>query len=71
MTDKHKFVPKKDRPPLIKGKEAATNAGFQENISREKSLGDPMKQAEKVAYKEADMGLRDSPAKKHRKVNKI
>ena len=68
--DKHKYVPKKERPPLIKGKAASTNAGFQENISRERRLGDSMKQAEKVAYKEADDGLRKSPAKRHREMCK-
>lgn len=54
-------------PPMVKGKAASTNAGFQENISREKALGDPMKQAVKVAYKEADNGLQMSPALRHRK----
>ena len=64
--DKHKYVKPKNRPPMIKGKAASTNAGFQENISRERRLGDPMKQAEKVAYKEAENGLAKSPAKMHR-----
>jgi hypothetical protein len=53
-------------PPLIKGKAASTNAGFQENISREKAIGRPMKQSVKVAYKEADNGLRASPSTKMR-----
>lgn len=64
--DKHHYVAKNERPPMIKGKAAASNAGFQENMSRERRLGDSMKQAEKVAYKEADIGLRKSPAKRHR-----
>ena len=64
--DSHHYVPKKERPPMIKGKAASTNAGFQENISRERRLGDSMKQAAKVAYKEAENGLKMSPAKKHR-----
>lgn len=64
--DRHHYVPKKERPPMIKGRAASTNAGFQENISRERRLGDTMKQAEKVAYKEAENGLRKSPAKMHR-----
>lgn len=53
-------------PPMIKGKAASSNAGFQENISREKAAGSPMKRAVKVAYKEADNGLRTSPAAKMR-----
>lgn len=66
----HRYVSKMDRPPLIKGKQAATNAGFQENISREKAMGDSMKQAVKVAYKEADNGLRKSPSTHHREACK-
>lgn len=62
----HKYINPKNRPPLIKGRAAASNAGFQENISRERRLGDSMKQAEKVAYKEAENGLSKSPAKMHR-----
>ena len=64
--DKHKYVAKDKRPPMIKGKVASTNAGFQENMSRERALGDSMKQSEKVAYKEAENGLRKSPARRHR-----
>lgn len=56
-----------NKPPMVKGKAASTNAGFQENISREKAMGDPTKQAVKVAYKEADNGLQMSPSKRHRK----
>lgn len=62
----HNYVAPKNRPPMIKGRAASTNAGFQENISREKMLGDSMKQSEKVAYKEAANGLRRSPSKMHR-----
>ena len=62
----HQYVDMKNRPPMIKGKAASSNAGFQENISRERRLGDSMKQAEKVAYKEADNGLRKFPSTKHR-----
>lgn len=46
---------KKYTPPLIRGKSADTNPGFQENISREKALGKPMKRAVGVAYGEADL----------------
>lgn len=46
---------KKYTPPLIRGKSADTNPGFQENISREKALGKPMKRAIGVAYGEADL----------------
>lgn len=44
---------KKMRPPLIRGKESRTNAGFQENISHERARGKPMKEAIAVAYGEA------------------
>lgn len=44
----------KPSAPLIRGKAARTNAGFQENISREKQAGMPTKQAVAVAYGEAD-----------------
>lgn len=47
------FKGKNSYPPLIRGKQADTNAGFQENISREKQLGESMKQSEAVAYGEA------------------
>lgn len=57
----------KAMPPIVKGKAASSNAGFQQNISREKAMGDPTKQAVKVAYKEADKGMKMSPSTKHRK----
>lgn len=64
--DNHRYVHPKNRPPMIKGKAASSNAGFQENISRERRLGDSLKQAEKIAYKEAENGLRKSPSTRHR-----
>lgn len=53
-------------PPLIRGKEAATNAGMQENISREKAIGESMKQAEAVAYGEARDKYKKSPMGRRR-----
>lgn len=54
---------KMGKPPLIRGKEARSNAGFQENISRERALGKSMKRAVGTAYGEADLA-RDKAKKK-------
>lgn len=39
--------------PLVKGKEARTNKGFQKNIKKEMKAGKPQKQAVAIAYAEA------------------
>lgn len=57
---------RKMNPPLIKGKGAKTNPGFQENISRERAKGKPMKQAIAIAYGEADDAFKEA----HRKFKK-
>jgi len=46
---------KKSVGPLIRGKAARSNAGFQENISRERELGKTLKEAEAIAYGEANV----------------
>ncbi len=46
------FKGKNSYPPIIRGKEADTNAGYQENVSREKAMGKSMKQSEAIAYGE-------------------
>lgn len=48
------FKGKNSYPPMIRGEMARTNAGFQENISREKALGKSMKESEAIAYGEAE-----------------
>lgn len=68
MDDKKRMKKKPSKrgvPPLIRGKEAKTNAGFQENISRERDLGKSMKRAVGTAYGEADLAKR-----KQRKMKK-
>ena len=39
-------------PPLIRGEAALSNAGYQENVSRERRLGKSMKESEAIAYGE-------------------
>lgn len=36
--------------PLVKGKQAKSSAGFQENIRREVNAGKPIKQAVAISY---------------------
>lgn len=58
------FKGKNSYPPLIRGEQARTNAGFQENISREKDMGKSIKQSEAVAYGEARSSYHKKSGKK-------
>lgn len=57
-----KYNGKNSFPPMIRGEGARSNAGFQENISREKALGKDMKQAEAIAYGEAAYSYKNDKA---------
>lgn len=50
--------------PLIKGKKAATNKGFSENIKREIKAGKKQKQAVAIAYAQARQEKKKPKSKK-------